>query len=181
MSSKTSHTTDFPLVNRPIPRPVDVIRLLAKGGMPLKMARSVVERVATTAIKGRYFHETNRVYIEIAPTGPGAETRNVANGLDVDLDADGNVVGFDIDNASPLGASLRDFIASGATVEDLARAWASLEGKRNEFDKDEGLAVSEAAHDHYLSYLAATEEILQRAATYARERGSISSSPSASS
>ena len=134
-----ARTTEFPLVNRPIPRPVEVIRLLAKGGLPLKIARSVVERLATTNIKGLYYRETDRVHIEIA-SGPSAETREVSNGLNVDLDGDGNVIGFDIDNASRLGALLRDFIASGATIEDLARAWASLDGKRDEFDKEKGLA-----------------------------------------
>jgi uncharacterized protein YuzE len=172
-----TRTTEFPLVNRPFPRPLDVIRLLAKGGLPLKMARSVVERLATTNIKGRYSHETDSVYIEITP-GPSAETREVAKGLKVDLDGDGNVVGFDVDNASRLGALLRDFIASDATVEDLARAWASLDGKRDEFDKEKGAGASEAVHGHYLGYLADTEEILQRAVKYARERSSASSSSS---
>jgi uncharacterized protein YuzE len=31
---------------------------------------------------------------------PGAEVREVADGLNVDIDAEGNVVGFDIDRAS---------------------------------------------------------------------------------
>jgi len=167
--------TEFRLVNRPISRPVDLIRLLAKGGLPLTMARSVVERLATADIKGRYFHETDSVYIEIAP-GPSTATHAVANGLNVDLDAGGNVIGFDVDNASRLGALLRDFIASGATVEDLARAWASLDHKQDEFDKEKGLGALEAAHGHHLGYLAETEEILRRAAKYARERSAISPS-----
>ena len=173
-----AHTTEFTIVKRQIPRPVEVMRLLAKGGLPLKIARSVLERLATTDIKGRYFHETDAVYIEIAP-GPCAAVRAVANGLHVALDADDNVVGFDIDNASRLGALLRDFIASGATVEDLARAWASLGDTRDEFDEEKGLSVREAAHGHYLGYLAETEEILRRAVKYARERSSVSSSPPA--
>jgi uncharacterized protein YuzE len=171
MSSKMAHTTEFPLLDHPLPRPVEVIRLLAKGGLSLTIARSVVERIATAKIKGRYYHETNRVYIEITP-GPSAETRQVANGLNVDLDADGNVIGFNIDNASRLGALLRDFIASGATIEDLARAWASLEGKREEFDQEN----CRGASGGYPRYLAEIEEILQRAAKSARERSSISSS-----
>src|SRR5262245_30101811 len=126
-------TTEFPLASGPISRPVDLIRLLVKGGLPLKMARSVVERLATTDIKGRYYHETDSLYIEIAP-GSSAETRAMADGLAVHVDADGNVIGFDIDNASRLGALVRDFVASRATVEDLARAWASLDNKRDEFD-----------------------------------------------
>jgi uncharacterized protein YuzE len=176
MTSKTGPTTEFPLVNRPIPRPVDIIRLLAEGGLPLTVARSVVERLAMMNVKGRYYHETNNVYIEIA-TGPRAGTRAVASGLKVDLDADGKVIGFDVDNASRLGALLRDFIASAATVEDLARAWASLDGKRKELDKAKGRGASEAAGDDYLGYLAEIEEILHRAANFARERSS--GSPSA--
>lgn len=173
-----AHATEFPLITGPISRPVDVIRLLAKGGLPLKMARSVVERLATADIKGRYFHERDRLYIEIAP-GRSAETREAANGLKVDLDADGSVIGFDIDNSSHLGALLRDFVASGATVEDLARAWASLDGKRDEFDKAKDAGASEAVHGHYLVFLSEAEEVLRRAARYARERSTASSSLSA--
>ena len=164
-----AHTTEFLVVNGPIRRPLEVIRLLAKGGLPLKLARSAVERLATTDIKGRYFYEIDRVYIEIA-AGPSAETREVANGLKVEFDADSNLIGFDIDNSSRLGALLRDFIASGATVEDLAGAWASLGGERDEFEKEKGLGASEDAHGHYLGFLAEAEEILRRAAKYARER-----------
>jgi uncharacterized protein YuzE len=67
-------------------------------------------------VKGRYYQETNRVYIEITQE-QSAESREVADGLNVDLDADGNVIGSNINNASHLGALLRDFIASGATIE----------------------------------------------------------------
>lgn len=169
-----AHTTEFPLATGPISRPVDVIRLLAKGGLPLKIARSVVERLATADIKGRYDHERDRLYIEIV-AGPSAETRAMANGLKVDLDADGNVVGLDIDNASQLGALLRDFVASGATLEDLARAWASLDGKRGEFDTERDLGADKAARGRYLGYLTEADEVLRRAARYARERSSVSS------
>jgi hypothetical protein len=51
MSSKMAHTTEFPLLDHPLPRPVEVIRLLAKGGLSLTIARSVVERIATAKIK----------------------------------------------------------------------------------------------------------------------------------
>jgi uncharacterized protein YuzE len=50
-------------------------------------------------MKISYYPETDSIYIELQP-GPGAETREVASGLNVDLDAEGNVVGFDIDGAS---------------------------------------------------------------------------------
>jgi hypothetical protein len=82
-----------------------------------------------------------------------------------------------IDNASRLGPLLRDFIASGATVEDLARAWSSLHDTREEFDEEKGQGASEDVLRHHLGYLAEIEEILQRATRYARERTTSSSSP----
>lgn len=50
-------------------------------------------------MKLHYYPETDSLYIELKST-PGAETREVAEGLVVDLDANGEVVGFDIDHAS---------------------------------------------------------------------------------
>ena len=50
-------------------------------------------------MKLHYYPETDSLYVELKP-GPGAETREVAAGLNVDLDANGDVVGFDIDHAS---------------------------------------------------------------------------------
>lgn len=50
-------------------------------------------------MKLHYYPETDSLYIELR-TGPGTETREVSDGLNVDLDADGTVVGFDIDRAS---------------------------------------------------------------------------------
>jgi uncharacterized protein YuzE len=50
-------------------------------------------------MKLHYYPETDSLYIELK-AGPGAETREVAEGLNVDLDAQGQVVGFDIDGAS---------------------------------------------------------------------------------
>jgi uncharacterized protein YuzE len=50
-------------------------------------------------MKLHYYPETDSLYIELKPQ-PGAETREVANGLNVDVDAEGFVVGFDIDRAS---------------------------------------------------------------------------------
>jgi uncharacterized protein YuzE len=50
-------------------------------------------------VKLHYYPETDSLYIELKPE-PGAETREVADGLLVDLNARGEVVGFDIDNAS---------------------------------------------------------------------------------
>jgi len=50
-------------------------------------------------MKFHYYPETDSLYIELK-ANPGAEVREVADGLNVDLDAAGNVVGFDIDHAS---------------------------------------------------------------------------------
>ena len=50
-------------------------------------------------MKLHYYPDTDSLYIEFR-AGPGAETREVSDGLNVDLDATGDVVGFDIDRAS---------------------------------------------------------------------------------
>jgi uncharacterized protein YuzE len=50
-------------------------------------------------VKLHYYPETDSLYIELR-SEPGAEVREVADGLNVDIDAEGNVVGFDIDRAS---------------------------------------------------------------------------------
>lgn len=50
-------------------------------------------------MKLHYYPETDSLYIELTP-GAGAEVREVAEGLNVDLNAAGEVVGFDIDHAS---------------------------------------------------------------------------------
>lgn len=50
-------------------------------------------------MKLHYYPETDSLYIELS-NAPGAQTREIVDGLVVDLDAKGNVVGFDIDNAS---------------------------------------------------------------------------------
>jgi uncharacterized protein YuzE len=50
-------------------------------------------------VKLHYYPETDSLYIELNPEA-GAEVREVADGLNVDIDAEGNVVGFDIDRAS---------------------------------------------------------------------------------
>ncbi len=50
-------------------------------------------------MKLHYYPETDSLYIEMRSV-PGTQTREVADGLNVDLDADGHVVGFDIEHAS---------------------------------------------------------------------------------
>jgi uncharacterized protein YuzE len=50
-------------------------------------------------MKLHYYPETDSLYIELRADS-AAETREVAAGLNVDFDAEGNVVGLDIDGAS---------------------------------------------------------------------------------
>ena len=50
-------------------------------------------------MKLHYYPETDSLYIELKDT-PGTETREIVEGLVVDLDANGDVVGLDIDHAS---------------------------------------------------------------------------------
>ena len=50
-------------------------------------------------MKLHYYPESDSLYVEFK-SGPGAEAVEVTEGLNVDIDADGEVVGFDIDQAS---------------------------------------------------------------------------------
>lgn len=50
-------------------------------------------------MKLHYYPETDSLYIELR-AAPGVETREIADGLNADLDADGMVVGIDIDRAA---------------------------------------------------------------------------------
>ena len=50
-------------------------------------------------MKLHYYPETDSLYIELAE-GAGAETREVVEGVNIDIGADGAVVGIDIDGAS---------------------------------------------------------------------------------
>ena len=50
-------------------------------------------------MKLHYYPETDSLYVEFKAE-PAVETIEVTQGLNVDMDADGQVVGFDIDQAS---------------------------------------------------------------------------------
>lgn len=50
-------------------------------------------------MKLNYYHETDSLYIDLVER-PGVETREISEGVLLDYDADGNLVGIDIDNAS---------------------------------------------------------------------------------
>ena len=50
-------------------------------------------------MKLHYYPETDSLYIELKDV-PGTQTREIVEGLLVDLDVKGDVVGLDIDHAS---------------------------------------------------------------------------------
>ncbi|MDQ3516689.1 MAG: DUF2283 domain-containing protein [Gemmatimonadota bacterium] len=50
-------------------------------------------------MKLNYHPETDSLYIDLAEH-PGVDSREVSEGIVLDYDADGTVVGIDIDNAS---------------------------------------------------------------------------------
>lgn len=50
-------------------------------------------------MKLHYYPETDSLYIELKDE-TSAETREISSGVNVDLDATGGLVGFDIDHAS---------------------------------------------------------------------------------
>jgi uncharacterized protein YuzE len=50
-------------------------------------------------MKLHYYPETDSLYIDLN-SRPSADSREVADGLVIDLDAEGNIVGIDIEHAS---------------------------------------------------------------------------------
>ena len=50
-------------------------------------------------MKLHYYPDTDSLYIDLNAK-PGVDSREVANGVVIDLDAEGNVVGIDIESAS---------------------------------------------------------------------------------
>jgi uncharacterized protein YuzE len=50
-------------------------------------------------MKLHYYPETDSLYVELK-SAPGTETREIVEGLNVNLDANGDVIGLDIDHAS---------------------------------------------------------------------------------
>jgi toxin ParE1/3/4 len=55
-------------------------------------------RDPVNAMKLHYYAETNSLYIELSER-PGAETREIAEGVNIDLDVNGAIVGLNIDGA----------------------------------------------------------------------------------
>ena len=50
-------------------------------------------------MKLNYYAETDSLYIDLSER-PSAESREITEGIVLDYDAEGNLVGIDIDNAS---------------------------------------------------------------------------------
>ena len=50
-------------------------------------------------MKLHYYEDTDSLYIDLSER-PGAESREVAPGVVLDFDADGHLVGIDVDHAS---------------------------------------------------------------------------------
>ena len=50
-------------------------------------------------MKLNYYPETDSLYIDLSEK-PSVESREISEGIVLDYDADGNLVGIDIDNAS---------------------------------------------------------------------------------
>lgn len=62
---------------------------------------------------------------------------------------------------------MRDLSTWGVTVEDVARAWASVDGKRDEFDRGKS---GDDADGHFDGYMIEAEILLDRAVHYASNR-----------
>ncbi len=72
-------------------------------------------------MKLHYYPETDSLYIDLS-SRPSADSREVAEGLVLDLDTDGNVVGIDIDHASRiLDLSTLETVALPFTQEGPGR------------------------------------------------------------
>ena len=66
-------------------------------------------------MKMNYYKETDSLYIDLASRS-SVESREVSAGVVLDYDADGNLVGIDIDNASHK-LNLREIILSKLPTE----------------------------------------------------------------
>ena len=69
-------------------------------------------------MKLHYYPETDSLYIELK-SSPGTATREIVEGLVIDFDAKGEVVGLDIDNASrKLDLSRVEIVSLPATAAE---------------------------------------------------------------
>ena len=66
-------------------------------------------------MKLNYYRDTDSLYIDLS-SKPSADTREISEGIVLDYDADGNIAGIDIDNASRK-IDLREIILSKIPAE----------------------------------------------------------------
>ena len=66
-------------------------------------------------MKLNYYKDTDSLYIDLS-SKPSADTREISAGIALDYDADGNITGIDIDNASRK-IDLREVILSKIPAE----------------------------------------------------------------
>jgi uncharacterized protein YuzE len=66
-------------------------------------------------MKLRYYPDTDSLYIDLSEH-PSVESREISEGIVLDYDAAGNLVGIDIDNASKR-VELKKLTLSGLPVE----------------------------------------------------------------
>ena len=71
-------------------------------------------------MKLNYFPDTDSLYIDLAQR-PSVESREVSEGVVLDYDDDGNLVGIDIDHASRK-LDLRELVTSHVPLEAEAKA-----------------------------------------------------------
>ena len=71
-------------------------------------------------MKLNYYPDTDSLYIDLSEL-PSAESREISEGVVLDFDARGNLVGIDIDNAS-VKVQLKDLVLSNlpSKVETIA-------------------------------------------------------------
>ena len=71
-------------------------------------------------MKLHYYAETDSLYIDLN-SKPSKQTQEIGNGLLIDLDAEGNIVGIDIDHASQqLDLKTLEMIALPTVVTKVA-------------------------------------------------------------
>lgn len=66
-------------------------------------------------MKLNYYKDTDSLYIDLS-SKPSADSREISEGVVLDYDADGNIAGIDIDNASTK-IDLREVILSKIPAE----------------------------------------------------------------
>jgi len=71
-------------------------------------------------MKLNYFPDTDSLYIDLSPK-PSVESQEVSEGVVLDYDGEGNLVGIDIDHASRK-LDLRELVTSHIPLEAEAKA-----------------------------------------------------------